>query len=280
MPELAYLNGTIMPIEDALVPIEDRGYNFGDAIYEFIASYDGKLFCLEEHLDRLMNGMQALSFPALSRDRIRSAVHDLFDAADIKRAGVYMQISRGVAPRDHAFPDSITPQFVMTVRPITEKPPEFREKGATAITVDDLRWNRCDIKSIQLLYNAMAKQQALEAGVFDAIFVSKEGVVREATSSNLFIIKDGTAVTHPLTPNILPGITRAMVLDVCRNTDVPVRERFFEVDELYAADEVFLTGTVTEVLPIVRVDDKTIGSGHVGQLSRSLYAGLLEKIKG
>ena len=280
MPELAYLNGEILPIDKAMVPIEDRGYNFGDAVYEFVASYRGRLFCLDLHLDRLERSMRELAFPPLHRDTIREAIETLFTRAGIDRAGVYIQISRGIAPRDHAFPEPGPLQFVMTVRQIHEKPAELRRKGAAAITVTDIRWGRCDIKTVQLLPNALAKQQAVEAGVFDAIFVAESGEVREGTSSNLFVVKDGTLLTHPLTPRILPGITRKVIIDLCRAAGLPVEERFFDKAALLAADEVFLTGTITEVLPITRVDGQTIGDGAVGPITRRLYAELLERIGG
>ena len=276
MPELAYLNGEILPIEKAYVPIEDRGYQFGDAVYEFIASYNGKLFCLDKHLDRLEHSMQGLSMPTIPREDIRNAVMRLFEKSGIARAGIYMQISRGVSPRNHPFPESAQPQFAMTIRPVEEKPPELRQTGATAITVEDLRWGRCDLKTVQLLPNVLAKQMAQEAGVFDAIFVSQEGVVREATSSNIFIVTDGRLVTHPLTPQILPGITRTVVIDLCRTIDLAVEERFYSVDDLFSAEEAFLTGTVTEVLPIVTVDGNRIGNGRVGSVTSRLYRALRE----
>lgn len=275
MPELAYLNGKYMPIEDAVVPIEDRGYQFGDAVYEFIASYKGKLFCLEEHLDRLERSMQALAFPTISRDEIRDAIGELFKRSDFKRAGIYIQISRGVAPRNHAFPQPAPPlQVVMTIRQVSEIPEEYRQNGVSVITLEDFRWDRCDIKTVQLLSNVLAKQKAIEAGAYDAIFVSKTGVVRELTSSNLFIAKSGKLITHPLTQNILAGITRLVILDLCRKMNLAVEERFYKTDELFAAEEAFMTGTTTEVLSIVRVDTKRIGNGQAGpiagQLSESL----------
>lgn len=280
MPELAYLNGKIMPISDAMVPAEDRGYNFGDAVYEFVASYNGRLFCLEEHLDRLERSMRELALVGLPRETVRAAILDFFTQAAIPRAGIYLQISRGVAPRDHAYPPPGTPlQFFMTIRPVHEKPAELRQKGASAITVTDLRWGRCDIKTVQLLPNCMAKQQALAAGAFDAIFVSADGVVREGTSSNLFIAKSGRLITHPLTEQILPGITRQVVMGICREERIVVEERFYDREELAAADEVFLTGTITEVLPITRIDGKAVGDGAVGHLSHRLYQRLLSRIQ-
>ncbi|MGA9479686.1 MAG: D-amino acid aminotransferase [Desulfobacterales bacterium] len=277
MPELAYLNGEILPIDTAQVPIEDRGYQFGDAVYEFIASYNGRLFYLEEHLDRLERSLNGLFFPSVSREAIRKAVLTLFEKAEIQRAGIYIQISRGVSPRNHAFPDDVRPQIVMTIREVEDKPPELRKNGATAITLEDFRWGRCDLKTVQLLPNVLAKQKALAAGVFDAIFVSSEGVVREATSSNICIVAGGTVITHPLTPQILPGITRMVVIDLCRELDIPVSERFFKTDALYGAEESFLTGTVTEVLPIVTIDRHRIGDGQVGPVTTKLYETLRQR---
>jgi len=274
MPELAYLNGEFLPIDKALVPIEDRGYQFGDAVYEFIASYNGRLFYLEEHLDRLDRSLKGLFFPPVSRETILKAVLTLFEKAEIERAGIYIQVSRGVSPRNHAFPDDVHPQIVMTIREVEEKPPELRKNGAAAITVEDFRWGRCDLKTVQLLPNVLAKQKALAAGVFDAIFVSSEGVVREATSSNICIVADGKVITHPLTPQILPGITRMVVIDLCRELDIPVSERFFKTDALYGAEEALLTGTVTEVLPIVTIDGHRICDGQVGPVTARLYDAL------
>lgn len=280
MPELAYLNGVIMPIENAVVPVEDRGYNFGDAVYEYVASYNGRLFYLEPHLDRLEHSMAALAFPPLPREKIRTAIETLFAEAAIDRAGIYIQISRGVAPRDHAFPADAELQFLMILRRVHEKPAVLREKGAAAITVTDIRWGRCDIKTVQLLPNVLAKQQALEAGAYDAIFVAETGEVREGTSSNLFIVKDQGLITHPLTPRILPGITRMIILDICRAGGLSIEEAYFDKAALYAADEVFMSGTITEVLPITRIDGKPIGDGAVGPVARRLNRDLLDRIGG
>ncbi|MBI5897465.1 MAG: D-amino acid aminotransferase [Desulfobacterales bacterium] len=270
MPELAYLNGKIMPIEEARVPIEDRGYQFSDAVYEYFASYKGRLFAVKEHLDRLENSLRALAFPPIPRELLRDAVLSTFQKAGIERAGVYMQISRGVAPRNHPFPKEAKPQIVITVRQVADTPKEYLEKGIAAITVTDIRWGRCDIKTVQLLPNVLAKQQAIEAGVQDAIFVSPEGIVREGTASNLFIYSNGRLQTHPLSPHILPGITRAVLIDICRKIRVDVEELFFDNNAMVAAEEVFLTGTVTEVLSVCRIDGQTIGAGKPGPMAARL----------
>lgn len=279
MPEIAYIKGTFMPIDQAVVPIEDRGYYFGDGVYELIASYHGRLFCLEAHLDRLQKSLVALSFPPVSISMIRQTVGEIYDRGQFERAAVYVQISRGVGPREHGIPENCEPQIIMTVRRVKEKPKQYREHGASAITMPDFRWGRCDIKTIQLLPNIMAKQRALDAGAFDAIFVSKDNIVREATSSNVFIVKNRRLTTHPLSRHILSGVTRSVIMDICRQSDIPVDESFFGVDGLMDADEVFLTGTVTELLPVVKINETPVGDGRVGPVSKQLYQKLLEQIQ-
>lgn len=271
MPELAYVNGDITPIDQAYVPIEDRGYQFGDAVYEFFASYHGRIFALEDHLDRLEKSLDALAFAPIRRDMIRDAVTETFHRAGYDRAGIYLQISRGVGPRNHAFPSDAKPQIIVTVRPVPEVAQPLLLEGAKAITVSDIRWGRCDIKTVQLLPNAWAKQRAMEAGADDAIFVSDNGVVREGSASNVFIAANGTLITHPLTPRILPGITRARLIGICKEKGIAVREDYFDKSVMMAADEVFLTGTVTEVLPITRIDGQPIGHGKPGALAPNLF---------
>ncbi len=277
MPELAYVNGKVLPIQEARVPVEDRGYQFGDAVYEFFASYHNRIFAMEAHLDRLERSLNALSFDPIDREMIRRAIEETHHKAGIERAGIYLQISRGVAPRNHAFPAETEPQIVITVRPVPKIPQPVMEDGAEVITVTDIRWGRCDIKTIQLLPNSWAKQQAIEAGAHDAIFISSDGVVREGTACNVFIVANGTLLTHPLTNNILPGITRAYLIDICRNRDMPVRETFFDLSTMLAADEVFLTGTTTEVLPVTRIDGQAIGEGKPGPVARKLFEWFREK---
>jgi D-alanine transaminase len=277
MPELAYVNGKIMPIEEAMVPIEDRGYQFGDAVYEVVNSYNGKPFGLEEHLDRLERSLRALSYPPVSRHRIRDAMNEILNRSAMERASVYLQISRGVAPRNHAFGDMKDLQVVITVRGVREVPEALRRNGATAITVEDIRWGRCDIKTVQLLPNCLAKQKAMEAGAYDAIFVTDEGIVRETTISNVFIVVDGKVITHPANHNILNGITRMMVIDCCRELTLPIDERFYTTEEMFSADEVFFSGTTIEVLPVVRIDGRAITDGNVGRITNRLYETLHAK---
>ena len=277
MPDLAYLNGEIMPIENAKVSIEDRGYQFGDGVYEFIASYDGVLFMLEDHLDRLHRSLDALAYPAISRDGIRRAVLTLLERSGYARAGIYLQITRGVQPRDHAFAPDLSPQIIMTVRPVKDIPRTLRENGASILTVEDSRWGRCDIKTVQLLANSLAKQKAIAGGYDDAVFISKRGVVREGTSSNLFTVSGGVLNTHPLDHAILPGITRQVVIDICNASNLAVKEVYADRQSLHDATEIFLTGTVSEVLPVTTVDGRRIDDGKVGPITRRIYAELKQR---
>ena len=280
MADLAYLNGKILPIEDAYVPIEDRGYQFGDAVYEVISIIKGKLFALEPHLDRLERSMGKLQFPKMDREKIRNAIHALAKEASLEEGVLYLQISRGVAKRDHSFEKNLTPQFVMTIKNKPINASNKWEDGVEVITTHDIRWGRCDIKTTLLLPNSLAKQKAIDGGAYDAILISDDNVVREATSSNVMIVKDGIIHTHPLTNNILPGITRSEILSICKKNNFPYKERFFKTDELYNADEVFLTGTITEVLSVVRVDDKIIGKGKPGPVSKKLNVALKTEVFG
>lgn len=277
MSELAFLNGEIKPIDETFVPVSDRGYMFGDAVYEFIASYNGKLFCVDEHLDRLENSMAMLSYPPMDRETVKRQLFELFDQSGISRAAVYIQVSRGVAPRDHAYSKNMDVQFLMTVRNVNEIAQEIRDKGIAVITVEDDRWSKCNIKTVQILANVMAKQKAKDSGVFDAVFVSPDGIVREGTSSNFFYFKAGKLFTHPLNNHILPGVTRDVIIDIAGEMNIKTEECFFKREDIYSADEAFLTGTVTEVLGVVNIDGKVIGTGKPGDLTRRLYAGLRKK---
>lgn len=277
MPELAFLNGKIGPIAETFVPVDDRGYTFGDAVYEFIPSYNGKLFCLEEHLDRLEHSMAMLSYPPLDRPSLNRQVQDLFARAGIDRAAVYLQVSRGVAPRDHTYTKDMKIQLLITVRKLKEIPEEIRKRGIDLVTVNDDRWANCHIKTVQILSNAMAKQRAKNAGMFDALFVSSDGVVREGTSSNFFMLKKGRLLTHPLTNNILPGITRKIIIEIAKEIHIDTEESFFSKEDVYKAKEAFLTGSVTEVLGIVSIDGNKIGTGRVGEITRKLYQALRVK---
>lgn len=270
MPTLAYVNGVILPIEKATVPIEDRGYQFGDAVYEVIRIYHGYPIGYEDHKVRLLRSMNEIKLSGVDTEEIDDAIRQLYKASSLPDALLYLQVSRGVAPRDHKFPKEASPQIVMTIRPYLDEYQELREQGVGVMTMIDIRWGRCDVKSVQLLANSMAKQRAVEKGFYDTIFISEGGIVREASSSNVFMVKEGHIHTHPLNQNILPGVTRKLVLDVCDEISLPYIENEFTQEKLFDADEVFLTGTTTEVLPVVKVDDCIVGTGEPGPVSLDL----------
>ena len=273
MPDVAFVNGLFVPLVEAKISIEDRGFQFGDAIYEVIRTYKGRPFALEAHLARLERSAMALDLAQpYSRTEWAHLVLEGVKRAAYPEAKIYIQLSRGVAPRDHAYPAQVTPTVVMTIREFHPLDRSVQAAGVEVMTTEDIRWGRCDIKSVNLLANVLARQQAKQAQVFEAILV-KEGLVTEGAVSNVMVVRGGTVMTAPEGPRILSGVTRVVVLELARNEGLPIHERFISQAELYDADEVFLTGTTVEVLAVVRVDGKVIGDGRPGSVTRRLAAG-------
>jgi len=270
VPDIAFINGRFLPWHEATVPIEDRGFQFGDGVYEVIRTYHGRPFELDAHLNRLDRSARELSLvQPYTRAQWTAWIQQGIRDAGYAEAKVYLQITRGVAARDHAFPSNIAPTVVMTIRELAPFPVKVREAGVIAKTCEDLRWGRCDIKSVNLLANVLAREEAKRAGVFEAILV-KDGLVTEGSVSNVMAVQAGTVVTAPEGPRILSGVTRTVVLDLAKAAGIPVREQFLPVASLYTADEVFLTGTTVEVLSVVRGDGRTMGDGRPGPVARAL----------
>ena len=267
-----YLNGELIPKERALVPVDDRGFLFADGIYEVTPAYQGVFFRLERHLDRIRRGLAALRIdfdpePLAEVHRQLLAANGLEDEPITT---VYVQVTRGVAPRAHAFPTSpVRPTVYAFAMEFKRAPREAWEKGYQATMVPDRRWARCDIKAIALLPNCLAMQAAAEAGSTDALFV-RDGVAIEGAHNNFFAVLDGTVVTHPATNHILHGITREYVLELCHDLGLPVEQRPIQLEELWEADEAFFTGTTTEVRPTVRIDGRMIGDGRPGPIATRL----------
>lgn len=278
MPDIGFLNGRFMPLEQTLVSVEDRGFQFGDGVYEVIRTYQGIPFQLEAHLARLERSAKAigLAMPYQARDW-RGFVAEGIKQGGYEDSKVYIQVTRGVAPRDHAFPVAATPTAIMTVRAMKPLDATLRATGVGVITLEDPRWGRCDIKSVNLLPNVMAKQRAKEAGVFEAIFV-RDGLVTEGAVSNVMVVRAGVLLTAPEGERILSGVTRALVLDLARKEGLAVEERSVSRDDMQTADELLLTGTTVEVLPVVRVDGKPIGTGQPGPVTQRLYARFMETV--
>jgi D-alanine transaminase len=270
MPDVACVNGQFMPLAEATVSVEDRGFQFGDGVYEVIRTYRGRPFELEAHLARLERSAQALDLPQpYSRSEWTQYVLEGIKRAAYPEAKIYLQITRGVAPRDHAFPVNATATVVMTIREFHALSRQVQDTGVSAMVINDIRWGRCDIKSVNLLANVLARQQAKQARVFETILV-KDGRVTEGAVSNVMAVKGGAVITAPEGPLILSGITRAVVLELARKDGIPVQERAIPQTDLFGLDELFLTGTTVEVVGVVKVDDKVIGAGRPGPITQRL----------
>ena len=276
-----FLNGQYLNAEEAKLSVLDRGFIFGDGVYEVWRVVDGKLFESSRHTRRLKNGLKTveITVPDADVDALGGVASRLLKENDLTsgEGTFYVEITRGAAPRTHAYPPAGTKPTIFAMVSKFEVPHAMREAGAKCITENDVRWLRCDVKTVQLLPNVMAKQKASVAGAMEAIFV-RDDVVTEGTHTSLFAVKDGTLRTHPLGPLILPSITRELILEIAREQSVPISEKQFTKAELFAMDEVFVSGTTTDVTPIVDIDGRTIGSGKPGPVSKQLYAGLQARL--
>jgi D-alanine transaminase len=274
MARIAYVNGRYLPLAHAGVSVEDRAYQFADGVYEVFALRGGALLDFEGHMARLARSLRELRIAApMSEAALKHVICETVRRNGLSDGLVYLQVSRGAGRRDHGFPPPGTRRtLVVTVRPISWEANEARAKlGVAVITVPDLRWRRCDIKSVALLPNVLAKQEAREAGAVEAWFVDADGKVAEGASSNAWIVVEGsTLVTHALDHAILPGITRATLLRAAESLELKVVERAFTVAEALGADEAFNTGAATFVTPVVRIDGASIGSGRPGPVALTL----------
>ena len=267
---IGYINGKYIPLNERAIPLEERGYQFGDGIYEVIRVYNGKPFMLNEHLERLIKSGNGIKLKIQqSIEEFRSLVNEAIAKSGLADCCVYLQITRGISARNHPFPD-VPISISMTVKPVVPLQKSIREKGAAAIIHEDERWANCYIKSLNLLPNVLARQTAFEKGCFEAILV-RGAMVTEGTSSNVFIVKQGKVYTTPLSRNILAGITRMAVKKSCKEVSVEIIEQAFSKEELFQADEVFITNTTSEIVPIVKVDGQIVGNGLPGEYTLKLY---------
>ncbi len=283
MSRIAYVNGRFVPKGEAVVHIEDRGYQFADAIYEVWALFGGKLADPEGHFARLERSLSELRIPLpMSRAALTAVLRETVRRNRIREGLVYLQISRGVASRDHAFPaEGTPPAVIVTVSRVDREAAEARAaSGVSVITRPENRWGRCDIKTVGLLPNALAKQAAREVGAAEAWFVDDLGLVTEGGSSNAWIVdQDGTLRTRDTNANILRGVTRLSLLDVARKAGFTVEERPFTPQEALDAREAFITSAGTLVLPVIAVDGKPVGSGAPGPVAARLRALYIERAK-
>ncbi len=269
---IVYLNGEFLPVERAQISVMDRGFVFGDGIYEVIPVYGGRLFRLEQHLQRLARSLAEIRLlNPLSSDEWRRCLQDLVTRNGAGDQSVYVQITRGVAPRDHAFPKEVKPTVYAASSPLRPQAAEVAKHGVAAISLPDIRWQRCDIKAITLLPNILLRQQAVDRGAVEAILV-RDGLVNEGAASNLFIVKGGELITPPKGAYLLPGITRDLVLELAAAHAIAYREAAITPQDLADAEEVWLTSSTREILPVTRLDERAVGDGKPGALWRRMTA--------
>ena len=277
---VVYLDGAYVDAAEARVSVNDRGFLLADGVYEVSPAYRGSWFRLGQHLNRMREGLAALriDFDPLQLEPVHDEMLRRNHLESEPAAIVYVQVTRGVAPRTHAFPATPVPPTVYAYAKAYQRPPRERwERGFRAITVPDRRWSRIDIKSIALLPNVLAQQAAVDAGVEDSIFV-RDGVAIEGAHNNFFAVFGDILVTHPKSNLILPGITRDFVIELAQGMGVEVEERPIFVEELGCATELFTTGTTTEVRPLVEIDGRPVGKGRVGPVSTALFEAFVDAV--
>ncbi len=265
---IVYLNGEFIPANEAKISIFDRGFVFGDGVYEVIPVYSGKLFRLKQHLERLDHSLINIRIaPPLSHDKWEQRLNTLIakNPNNTKEQSLYIQITRGVAPRDHKFPEKTPVTIVAVSHPLTAVDPNLLTQGAAAITMEDLRWKCCNIKSISLLANILARQQALDNHADEAIFL-KENHLTEGAASTVFIVENRRIITPPKSAELLPGITRDLVLELAAKNNIAHFEERISLQRAQQADEIWLTSSTKEIIPVTLLDDKPVANGQPGPL--------------
>jgi len=270
MEPTVYLNGSYLAKHDAKLSPDDRGFLFADGVYEVVRSYGGKLFAVEPHLNRMADGLRALRIEGFDPREFGPVCQELLERNGLGDANalVYLQVTRGAAPRLHAFPDPPVAPTTYAV-PSAFKPKGDASVGVPVITSPDMRWMRCDIKSVALLPNCLAAQEAREKGAPEAVLI-RDGIALEGTHTSFFGVIDGVVRTAPLSNYILPSITRAVAIELCHQHDIPIREFPILQQELDTADELMLVGTTMEIMPIATVDGRPVGNGKPGPVAKRL----------
>lgn len=273
------LNESFVEEQDAKIAYNDRGYNFGDGIYEYVRIYDNKLFTAKEHFERLLRSASEIGLDLNHTvESLTTLVREFAQVNQVTNGGVYIQVTRGAAPRDHAFPTpSVEPVLTGFVKSY-DRPYKALEEGVSVVTTEDIRWLRCDIKSLNLLGNVLAKEYATKYNAEEAIQHRGE-IVTEGASSNVYAIKNGVVHTHPANNFILNGITRRVIQWVCEDENIEFNEERFTIDFLKSADEVIISSTSVEVMPVVLIDGEPVADGKVGRITRQLQKGFEKYIQ-
>jgi len=273
---MVFLNGRFLPLEQATVPVLDRGFIFGDGVYELIPVYSRAPFRMDEHLARLERSLAAVRIAnPYARDKWRSIILELVAKQPWEDQGVYLQVTRGVAKRDHAFPAGVEPTVFAMSNPLVNPPQELVEKGVAAVSAPDNRWLRCDIKSISLIGNVLLRQASADAGAAETILF-RDGILTEASASNVFVAKNGVVLSPPKSNLILPGITYDVVVEIAQQLGLPLEFRDIRESEVRAADELWVTSSSKEILAVVELDGKPVGEGRPGPLFRRAWEGYQE----
>ncbi len=279
MKQIVYLNNSFIDFETACISPNDRGFLFSDGVYEVVRCYNGYRFELERHLDRLQYGLRELRMPEINRQHLIDVSEELLRVNELQQgeALIYLQVTRGAAKRTHYFPQVNTPQTVFASASRFNHPVGERENGAQVILVPETRWARCDIKSIALLPNVLARQQAVENDAAEALFV-RDGFVMEGSHCNFCAVFDGTVVTPPATNYILSGITRQVVIELCKKMNITGHEQPIQLTNLNKADEIMIVGTTVEITPVTKVDEWTVGTGMPGPITKKIQQAFKEVI--
>lgn len=277
---LANWNGTEMPLEDVRVPAMDRAFLFGDAVYEVIRIYGGRLWRLSDHLDRLASGLSELQI-GYSVETLERLLKQTLQNSGEKEALAYIQVTRGAAERRrHNFPDDVRPNCLIYVEAFDDSEIAVVQKnGAGAVLIPDIRWSRNDLKVTSLLANCMASEKAHAQGCLEAIMVDKNGMLTEASHSSVFAVRNETIVVSPQSPTVLPGITKRQVIELCERSNIPMQEGRIKEDEVFQLDELIVTDTVDEIVAIVKLNDKPIGGGKPGPVAQKLQQAFKQSIK-
>ena len=271
MSEIVYLNGEFMPLEKAYIPVLDRGFIFGDGVYEVIPVYSRRPFRLPEHLKRLQHSLDSIRLAdPMTGEEWATLIHDIVARNAGDDQSVYLQVTRGVAKRDHAFPKNVKPTVFMMSSPLVTPPPALVENGVSAITATDYRWLKCDVKSVSLLGNCLLRQAAVDADAVETVLF-RDGYLTEASASNVFVVKNGKLLAPPKNHLVLPGITYDVVLELAAANGIALEVREVSEQEVRSADEIWVTSSTKEVLAVTLLDGKPVGDGRPGALFRRMY---------
>lgn len=271
MSQIVYLNGKFLPIEQAYVPVLDRGFIFGDGAYEVIPVYSRHAFRLREHLNRLQHSLTGLCITnPYSLDEWSSLLQELITKNEAEDQSLYLHITRGVAPRDHAFPKNATPTVFMMSNPLVTPSKQQCETGVSAVSAVDIRWDRCDIKAIALLPNVLLRQMAVDVGAAETILF-RDGILTEGAASNIFAVEKGVILAPPKDKHMLPGITYDLVLELAEANGIPVNIGYFDEARIRAADELWITSSTKEILAITSLNGKPVGKDKPGPLFHRMY---------